>query len=202
MRSAIGRISRSWSRTWRRMSGRTPSRGTDRPERRLQGDDQRRAARPGRLLPDQGAVPRLSGPVRRRHRKALAACLCPMPGQRLARVGPTTPTRATARTRKEPTGEHHQAGSCQTAKDDGGKPGVRFLAQSKRRKVSGPGRSSVERDKEGDGFVHPGWEETKEGDAVHGAPLTIETGAGFPISRVRMVGKSETLHSVARVSRG
>ena len=28
--------------------------------------------------------------------------------------------------------EHPQAGSCQTAKDDGGKPGVRFLARSKR----------------------------------------------------------------------
>src|SRR5271157_3219961 len=28
--------------------------------------------------------------------------------------------------------EHLQAGSCQTAKDDGGKPGVRFLARSKR----------------------------------------------------------------------
>ena len=93
-----------------------------------------------------------------------------------------TPTRATARTRKEPTGEHPQAGSCQTAKDDGGKPGVRFLARSKRRKVSGPRRSSVERDKEGDGFVHLRWEETKEGDTVGGARLTIETGAGFPIS--------------------
>jgi hypothetical protein len=28
--------------------------------------------------------------------------------------------------------EHPQAGSCQTAEDDGGKPGVRFLARSKR----------------------------------------------------------------------
>ena len=28
--------------------------------------------------------------------------------------------------------EHPQAGSCQTAKDDGGKPGMRFLARSKR----------------------------------------------------------------------
>jgi hypothetical protein len=28
--------------------------------------------------------------------------------------------------------EHPQAGSCQSAKDDGGKAGVRFLARSKR----------------------------------------------------------------------
>ena len=40
----------------------------------------------------------------------------------------------------------------------------------------------MERDKEGDGLVHLRWEETKEGDTVHGARLTIETGAGFPIS--------------------
>ena len=40
--------------------------------------------------------------------------------------------RATARARKEPTGSNPQAGSCQTAKDDYGKPGVRFLARSKR----------------------------------------------------------------------
>ncbi len=39
-------------------------------------------------------------------------------------VGPTKPPRATASTRKELTGEHPQAGSCQTAKDDGRKPGV------------------------------------------------------------------------------
>ena len=30
--------------------------------------------------------------------------------------------------------------------------------------------------------MHLRWEETKEGDTVHGARLTIETGAGFPIS--------------------
>ena len=28
--------------------------------------------------------------------------------------------------RKQPTGEHPQAGSCQTAKDDGGKPGMQI----------------------------------------------------------------------------
>ena len=43
-------------------------------------------------------------------------------------------------------------------------------------------RSLVERDKEEGGFVHFRWEETKEGDTVYGARLTIETGAGFPIS--------------------
>jgi hypothetical protein len=50
----------------------------------------------------------------------------------LARVGPTTPTRASARARKEPTGSAPKAGSRQTAKDDVGKPCVRFLARSKR----------------------------------------------------------------------
>jgi hypothetical protein len=30
--------------------------------------------------------------------------------------------------------------------------------------------------------VHLRWEETKEGDTVHGARLRVETGAGFPIS--------------------
>ena len=39
----------------------------------------------------------------------------------------------------------------------------------------------MERDKEGDGFVRLGWEETKEGDTVGGARLTIETGSLFTI---------------------
>jgi len=43
-----------------------------------------------------------------------------------------TPTRATARARKEQTGSTPRAGSCQTAKDDGSKRGVRYLARSNR----------------------------------------------------------------------
>ena len=39
----------------------------------------------------------------------------------------------------------------------------------------------VERDKEEDGFVRLGLEETKEGDTVDGARLTIETGSLFTI---------------------
>ena len=39
-----------------------------------------------------------------------------------------------------------QACLCLTAKDDDAKPGVRFLAQSKRREVSGLRRSTVEQD--------------------------------------------------------
>jgi hypothetical protein len=58
---------------------------------------------------------------------------------------------------------------------------MRFSARSKRQNVSEPRRSSVERDKEGDGFVRLRWEETEEGDTVGGARLTIETGADFPI---------------------
>ena len=46
---------------------------------------------------------------------------------------------------------------------------------------SGLRRSSVERNKEGDGFARLRWEETKEGDTVGGARLTIEIGAEFPI---------------------
>jgi hypothetical protein len=46
---------------------------------------------------------------------------------------------------------------------------------------SGRRRSSVERNKEGDGFVRFRWGETKEQDAVAGARLTIEIGADFPI---------------------
>src|SRR5208283_3994698 len=46
---------------------------------------------------------------------------------------------------------------------------------------SGLRRSSVERNKEGDGFGRLWWGETKEGDAVGGARLTIEIGAEFPI---------------------
>jgi hypothetical protein len=41
----------------------------------------------------------------------------------------------------------------------------------------------VERDEEGDGFVHVWWEETKEGDAVGDARLMIETGAEIRFSR-------------------
>ncbi len=46
---------------------------------------------------------------------------------------------------------------------------------------SGLRRSSVERNKEGDGFARLRWEETKEGGAVGGARLTFEIGAKFPI---------------------
>ena len=37
--------------------------------------------------------------------------------------------------------------------------------------------------------MHLRWEETKEGDTVHGARLTIETGAGFPISISTPLGR-------------
>ena len=46
---------------------------------------------------------------------------------------------------------------------------------------SGLRRSSVERDKDGDGFARLRWEETREGNTVGGARQTIETGAEFPI---------------------
>jgi hypothetical protein len=39
----------------------------------------------------------------------------------------------------------------------------------------------VERNKEGDGLVRLRLKETKEGDTVGGARLTIEIGANFPI---------------------
>ncbi len=46
---------------------------------------------------------------------------------------------------------------------------------------SGLRRSSVERNKEADGFARLRCGETKEGDAVGRARLTIEVGAEFPI---------------------
>ncbi len=44
--------------------------------------------------------------------------------------------------------------------------------------------------------MHLRWEETKEGDTVQGARLTIETGAGFPISPniVRLDASSQEIH--------
>jgi hypothetical protein len=45
----------------------------------------------------------------------------------------------------------------------------------------------VERNKEGDDFARLRWEETKEGDTVGGARLTIEIGAEFPIGITRPV---------------
>ena len=47
--------------------------------------------------------------------------------------------------------------------------------------ASGLRRSSLERNKAGDGFERLRWGETKEGDAVGAARLTIEIGAEFPI---------------------
>jgi len=46
---------------------------------------------------------------------------------------------------------------------------------------SGLRRSSVERNKEGDGFVRFRWGEVKKQEADSGARLMIETGAEFPI---------------------
>ncbi len=44
--------------------------------------------------------------------------------------------------------------------------------------------------------MHLRWEETKEGDTVHGARLTIETGAGFPIGPnvVRLDASSQEIY--------
>jgi hypothetical protein len=54
----------------------------------------------------------------------------------------------------------------------------------------------VERDKEEDGFVRLfvrlGWEETKEGDTVGGARLTIETGSLFTIGISSEVNPTRT----------
>jgi len=77
--------------------------------------------------------------------------------------------------------EHPQADSAQTTKDDGGKPGVRFLARSKRgtRFRTAPLLSGTKQRRRR--FSRLRWGETKEGDAVGGARLTIEIGADFPI---------------------
>ena len=62
--------------------------------------------------------------------------------------------------------EHPQAGSSQTAKDDGGKPGVRFLARSKRGTRSIPAWLIVGTRQRRRRFCASGWEENKEGAAV------------------------------------
>jgi hypothetical protein len=62
--------------------------------------------------------------------------------------------------------EHPQAASCQTAKDDGGKPGVRFLARSKRGTRSMPAWLIVGTRQRRRRFCASGWDEIKEGAAV------------------------------------
>jgi hypothetical protein len=49
-----------------------------------------------------------------------------------ARVESDTPDARYRQDEQRTDREHAQAGSCQTAKDEGGKPGVRFLDRSKR----------------------------------------------------------------------
>ena len=61
---------------------------------------------------------------------------------------------------------HPLAGSCQTAKDDGGKPGVRFLARSKQGTRSMPAWLIVGTRRRRRRFCASGSEETKEGAAV------------------------------------
>ena len=62
--------------------------------------------------------------------------------------------------------EHPQAASCHTANDDGGKPGVRFLARSKRGTRSMPAWIIVGTTQRRRRYCASGWEESKEGAAV------------------------------------
>ncbi len=80
--------------------------------------------------------------------------------------------------------EHPQAGSCQTAKDDGGKPGVRFLARSKRGTRSMPAWLIVGTRQRRRRFCASGWEETKEGAAVWRRLQKMETGSDFAIGLI------------------
>jgi hypothetical protein len=59
---------------------------------------------------------------------------------------------------------------------------------------SGLRRSSVERNKEGDGFARLRWGETKEGDAVGGARLTIEISAQFPSGIIRVLAAQSVVN--------
>ena len=95
--------------------------------------------------------------------------------------------------------EHLQAGSRPTAKDDSGKSGVRLLARSKRgtrfRTSSLLGGTKQRRRR----FSRLRWEETREGEAVGGARLTIETGSLFTIG-IRLSELFGKTHAVAAKS--
>ena len=62
--------------------------------------------------------------------------------------------------------EHSETGSCQKAKEDVGKPVVRFLARSNRRTRSMPAWLIGETRQRRRRFCASGWEATKEGAAV------------------------------------
>jgi hypothetical protein len=79
--------------------------------------------------------------------------------------------------------EHPQAGSCQTAKDDGGKPGVRFLFQNEDQGPCLHG-SSLEQDKEEDGFAHLVGKRPKKEPLFGGALQEMETGSDFAIGLI------------------
>jgi hypothetical protein len=99
---------------------------------------------------------------------------------RCARRSDDTDAR-TGSPRKEPIRKRQRRCSRQTAWGDGGNPSMRFSARSKRQNVSEPRRSSVERDKERDGFVHRRLEEEGRRHCSWRSP-DDQIGAGIPIS--------------------
>src|SRR5215472_2468247 len=94
---------------------------------------------------------------------------------------PTTPTRATAWPRKEPRGSTPKVAHVRQPRTTVVNPVCGCSRDRNEEQDPGLRRSSVERNKEGDGFVRFRWAETKEQEADGGARLMIETGAEFPI---------------------
>src|SRR4029077_10676091 len=93
----------------------------------------------------------------------------------------STPTRATARARKAPTRSISKLAHVRQPRMTVVNPASGCSRDRNEEQDSGLRRSSVERNKEGDGFVRFRWGETKEQETDGGARLMIETGAEFPI---------------------
>src|SRR5262249_33683237 len=113
------------------------------------------------------------------YRRKIRSCersLCP-----IARVGPTTPTRATARPPKDSTPSTAKLAHVRQLKTTMVNPASGSSLNRNEEQASRLNRFLVERDKEEDGFARLGLEESKEGDTVGGARLTIEMGSLFTI---------------------
>src|SRR5262249_36983721 len=118
-----------------------------------------------------------------------------------AHSGPTTPKRAIAWPRKEPRGSTPKVAHVRQPRTTVVNPACGCSRDRNEEQDSGLRRSSVERNKEGDGFVRFRWGETKEQDAFGGARLTIEIGADFRFSRTLDEASASTARG-ERESRG
>ena len=111
----------NWTGAGRAAGGR-PGQAARLPQRRVPADDQRRAPRPGRVLPGQEAIPHRGPPVRRRLRRR------PQAGRRPARpVTATTPPAPPpwpppARARTPPSSTTRNGPGCASRPSTGSAP--------------------------------------------------------------------------------